>query len=195
MPSPFPGMDPYLEAQGRWPGFHTALMAICSEVLNRDLPEPYVAQIDERLSLVSAETPSSDRIPDVLVMRPDGADAAHDPMDRSAVGVLEPTTMLLVKRTHEVRETWVEIYHLPEMELVTILEILSPSNKTGSGRGEYLAKRDTLIDQPVGLVEIDLLLSGSRLPLNPGVAPGSYYAIVAHPDQRPRAQVYSWTIR
>jgi hypothetical protein len=51
MPSPFPGIDPYLEAQGRWPGFHNVLIAYCSEVLNRELPESYVAQTDERITV------------------------------------------------------------------------------------------------------------------------------------------------
>jgi Protein of unknown function (DUF4058) len=43
--SPFPGMDPYLEAQGMWGSFHAALVAHCAEALNQVLPESYVAQI------------------------------------------------------------------------------------------------------------------------------------------------------
>ena len=195
MPSPFPGIDPYLEAQGRWPGFHTALMTHCSEVLNRDLPEGYVAQIDERISLVSFDNPATERIPDVLVMRADDGPSSSRDVESPAVGVLEPTTMQLVKRVVEVRECWVEIYHLPEMELVTVVEILSPSNKVGTGRGDYLAKRDALIDQPVNLVEIDLLLSGSRLPMKPQLPTGVCCAIVARPEHRPDAQVFAWGIR
>ena len=45
MPSPFPGMDPYLEASGLWESFHPWLIPACTESLNRQLPEPYVAQI------------------------------------------------------------------------------------------------------------------------------------------------------
>ena len=41
MPSPFPGMDPYLEAQGLGEGFHAMLVACCAESLNRDLPDSY----------------------------------------------------------------------------------------------------------------------------------------------------------
>ena len=48
---------------------------------------------------------------------------------------------------------------LPELSLITVIEILSPSNKAGSGRADYVAKRDQLIDQDtINLVEIDLLL-------------------------------------
>ncbi len=51
MPSPFPGMDPYLEAQGLWEGFHAMLVSCCAESLNRDLPDSYVAQVETRVSL------------------------------------------------------------------------------------------------------------------------------------------------
>jgi Protein of unknown function (DUF4058) len=145
MPSPFPGMDPYVEAQGRWAGFRNVLIANCSELLNRVLPETYVSQTDERMA--------------------------------------------------EVRETWIEIYHLPEIELVTAIEIVSPRNKVGSGRVDYLVKRDALIDQPVNLIEIDLLLSGSRMPVSGKLQPGEYVAIVARFERRPEAAVYTWPLR
>jgi hypothetical protein len=103
--------------------------------------------------------------------------------------------MQLVKRPIEVRETWIEIYHLPEMELVTAIEILSPSNKGGSGRSDYLAKRNALIDQPVNLVEIDLLFNGSRMPMSGPLPPGDSVAIVARSERRPYADVYTWPLR
>jgi hypothetical protein len=195
MPSPFPGMDPYLEAQGRWPGFHNVLIAHCSELLNRDLPESYVAQTDERIALVSFDDSATDRIPDVLIGREEGSPAGEPSDAPAVVGTIEPTTMRLLKRAVEVRETWIEIYHLPEMELVTAIEILSPSNKGGSGRTDYLAKRDALIDQPVNLVEVDLLLSGSRMPVSGTLKPGDYVAVVARAERRPQADVYAWPLR
>jgi hypothetical protein len=188
-------MDPYLEAQGRWPGFHNALIVHCSELLNRDLPEHYVAQTDERIAMVSFDMPVGDRIPDVLIGRDENGTAAPRSAAPAGVGTLEPTTMQLVKRTVEVRETWIEIYHLPEMELVTVIEILSPTNKGGSGRSDYLAKRDALIDRAVNLIEIDLLLSGRRMPLSGRLPPGDYVAIVARSERRPDAEVYSWPLR
>ena len=144
MASPFPGVDPYLEAQGRWPGFHTALMAHCSEVLNRDLPECYVAQIDERISLVSLDDPPAERIPDVLVISPRQAAPSPRQSESMTVTVVEPMTMQLVKpHCRSSRELGRGFPHLPEMELVTVLAILSPSNKTGTGRGEYLGQATT----------------------------------------------------
>ena len=49
MPSPFPGVDPFVELSGRWTGFHHILIAHCSELLNAELPQDYAALVDERL--------------------------------------------------------------------------------------------------------------------------------------------------
>src|SRR5262249_25511692 len=52
MPSPFPGIDPYLEARGLWEGFQHSLVSHCSDTLNYLLPEGYVAKLEGRLRLV-----------------------------------------------------------------------------------------------------------------------------------------------
>ena len=79
--------------------------------------------------------------------------------DRGAPATLEPITIpLTLEDLDEVHERWIEIRRLPDRSLVTVIEILSPSNKIGSGRIEYIEKRNQWIRQPVNLVEIDLLL-------------------------------------
>ena len=54
MPNPFPGVNPYIDASGRWPGFHNAMITYCGEVLNAVLPSNYAALIEERVELVEA---------------------------------------------------------------------------------------------------------------------------------------------
>ena len=51
MPSPFPGMDPYLEAPSIWPDFHHKLAAELSTELNGSLPSPYYARLEMRQEL------------------------------------------------------------------------------------------------------------------------------------------------
>jgi hypothetical protein len=63
------------------------------------------------------------------------------------------------------------------------------------GRGEYLQKRRQILDQPIHLVEIDLLLSGSRIRLGAPFPPGDYYALVSRADQRDNCDVYVWSVR
>jgi hypothetical protein len=166
-------MDPYLESQGVWPDFHAGLITYCRDALNDALPDHYVAQIDERVRLVDLSGEAG------VGLLPDGA-------------VILP---LAKKDLEEVRETSVEIRRLPDRELVTAIEVLSPTNKVGRGRAEYLDEREQLIDEPVNLVEIDLLIGGGRLPMGHPLPRGDYHAIVLRADRRPHGEVYSWTIR
>ncbi len=39
MPSPFPGMDPYLEDPAFWEDFHDRFVTYWSDVLNGSLPD------------------------------------------------------------------------------------------------------------------------------------------------------------
>ena len=66
----------------------------------------------------------------------------------------------------EIEETFLAIRELPGRKLVTVIEVLSPTNKkTEDARAEYLKKRETLIRSRVNLVEIDLLRGGEPMPL------------------------------
>ncbi len=71
MPSPFPGMDPYLEAPHIWPDLHDALAAEVRGELNRTLPSPYYARLEMRPELGIVEEGHSRQriIPDITVVR------------------------------------------------------------------------------------------------------------------------------
>jgi Protein of unknown function (DUF4058) len=198
MAGPFPGMDPYLELQTAWPDFHNRLIAeICNE-LGKSLPDSYVARVDERIEIASSalEPPTSFR-PDVLVGRFEpGPTSAEIGSATSRMAMLEPTLVEILDRDPvELRVTWVEIRALPELDLVTAIEVLSPINKAGQGRQAYLEKRDKLHASRVNLVEIDLLLGGAPLPMKRRIEPGAYYAIVARGARLPVAEVYRWSVR
>lgn len=49
MPSPFPGMDAFLEHPAFFPGLHERFHVYMSEALQGVLPAPYFAEIRERL--------------------------------------------------------------------------------------------------------------------------------------------------
>jgi hypothetical protein len=95
----------------------------------------------------------------------------------------------------EIRHRWIEIKRLPDRSLVTVIEILSPSNKIGSGRAEYIEKRNQWLKQPVNVVEIDLLIGGHRLPVRGLLPTGDCYAFVSRSSRRPNCDVYAWSIR
>src|SRR4051812_17684036 len=67
MPSPFPGMDPYLEDPAVFPDFHDSLIVALKAAINAVLPEPYFATIASRIWVEAGERRVQ---PDVNVMRP-----------------------------------------------------------------------------------------------------------------------------
>ncbi len=96
----------------------------------------------------------------------------------------------------EERLTWLEVRRLPDRELVTVIELLSPSNKIGDGRDSYLRKRNETMAEEVHLVELDFLLGGRRLPLAGPLPPGDFYALVTRASPRKRTcAVYAWSVR
>jgi hypothetical protein len=198
MPSPFPGMDPYLESPTHWSDFHSTFIHALRESINDRLPRNYVARIEEEVVLLQ---------PDVLPKRvgPDVA-VARDPLRTSGTQggsgrvatapELEPVTLANVQSLDPHTEAYIRIIRLPGHELVTVLELFSPTNKGGDGRGFYIEKRERLMGQPVNIVELDLIRAGKRLGgFDRPLPPGDYYAFVSRADRRPRTEAYAWTVR
>src|ERR671939_2062994 len=48
MPSPFPGMDPFLEDEALWPGFHHQLVTCLYQILLPGLVDRYRARVGQR---------------------------------------------------------------------------------------------------------------------------------------------------
>lgn len=194
MPGPFPGIDPYIEAQGLWPDFHTRFITYCCDALLDRLPDDYEAAIEEQIQLFeSGEEERSHAIrPDVAIV--EGGPPAGVPRTRQAAGgmVLEPVTIpVAFVEMEEHQHTWIEIRRLPERSLVAVIEPLSPTNKYGPGRSAYLRKREHCLRLPIHLVELDFLLAGQRLPMGRPLPAGDCFAIVARAGRRPDAEVYA----
>lgn len=198
MPSPFPGMDPYLEDPAFWRDFHGRLIYAISEQLLDRLPGSYDAAVEERIRLIervdeyagTLVDEGREFIPDVTVTHRRGATSTKAAIAGSTA-VLDPVVIETIV-TEEVRERWVEIRHRPTESLVTVIEVLSPSNKTGDGYGAYQSKRDTIMSQYVSLVELDLLLGGQRVERSPRMPVADYYAIVNRSTERRKRFVYAW---
>ena len=197
MPRPFPGMDPYLEDPSVWEEFHHVFITECMYLLAVRLPENYVAKIQERVELISiADEAAARYLPDVAVARDQRSDRGRENPGaaRAGAAVAEPVTIPAAESI-EVREGHVEILRLPDYELVTSIELLSPWNKYGEGIGEYRHKRRALVGSGVHVVELDLLRRGTRTELANPLPPGDYYALVFRADRRPDVNVWGWNIR
>ncbi len=162
MPSPFPGMDPYLEEPTLWPSFHQGLISLLWMELNRLLPTRYVAGMSERVYMMA---PTKTMFPDVIVAKPrrkEKRGATHS----AATALLECDPSVEIDDTlGEVREVFVEIQSAADPgKLVAVLEVLSPANKRAGqeGRTKYLEKQAALLASTTHLVEIDLLRAGDH---------------------------------
>ena len=166
MPSPFPGMDPYLEAKHLWPGFHHTFAAEIGRALNQSLPTPYYAQLELRaeLGIIEDEPPRTPIRPDIGVAEHPFGVGGGVAVAEEVRAEVSPSIDVLV---------YPEPYHLASIEvkdaasahrLVTLIEILSPSNKRPTlDRDEYEAKQRRILGRQTNLVEIDLLRDGDRV--------------------------------
>jgi hypothetical protein len=192
MPSPFPGMDPYLEDPAFWQDFHRSFITYCRNGILDHLPDTYDARIDEQIRVVIPEEESTRYYPDVAVTGTPHAQAPASAESGAATVAVEPVRMTDLE---EERDVWIEVRRRPERELVTVIEVLSPSNKLGDGLRDYTARRDEFLHQQVNFVEINLLVGGRRPRIATPWPTSDYYALIARGDQHPRAGLVRWNLR
>lgn len=142
MPSPFPGMDPYLEGY-LWPDLHTALANRLQRQLAPLLRPDYTARFG--VFIVEDTTPEADlgvMYPDVeVLLSRTRALPRAEPADTAVTATTPATLTLPVLMPVEVRTVQVEVHDAASNELVTSIEILSPVNKREPGLAQYRAKR------------------------------------------------------
>src|SRR5271157_698533 len=163
MPSPFPGMDPYLEYPGIWPDVHHNLISDTQGLLGAQLRPKYIVRVEERTYIA------------------DESDAAF-----------KPELRIPDVEEEEIHEAFLKIVDRESRDVVAVIEILSPTNKLPGTRGResFEQKRREVMYSPSHWVEIDLL-RGSRLVAVPGrVGPHEYLIHVSKKGLRPRGLLY-----
>jgi len=156
-------MDPYLENPVLWPGVHQGLVTYIRAALNTVLPPGYVADIGERVYIVQ---PERSVYPDVVVLeRPLTKAQPEQGAGGIATAVACDPPLVLTYEPVEIREVFVEILLVgEESRVVTVIEVLSYSNKTPGhdGRKLYLTKQQEILKSQTHLIEIDLLRTGEH---------------------------------
>jgi len=179
MPSPLPGMDPYLEGY-LWPDVHHRLATQISDQLMPMLRPRYVARIE--IQMVPDETPEAEigiMYPDVEIVRARQRDtelpaAAGTGALTAEARPITPTSLSVPLLDVEVRLATVEIRDTAQNRLVTSIEILSPVNKREPGLSKYRDKRRQLQAADVHILEIDLLRRGQRPLVHPRIPQSAY---------------------
>jgi len=195
MPTPFPGMDPYLEHPALWPDVHNSLIAaIRDEMAARVAPRYYIG-LEQRAYLVMPDDHRLVGVADLAVI-------PRDPIRRRAasgraepglgVGVLD----VEVPMAEAVHETFLELREVATGRLVTVIEVMSPANKlSGAGREDYEQKRQEVFYTRTNLVEIDLLRAGEPLPVIGEPVRSDYRILISRGAWRPHAQLYPFGLR
>jgi Protein of unknown function (DUF4058) len=206
MPSPFPGMDPFLEQNPIFHELHTQMLAEMQALLQPQLRPKYVARLERHLSEGSVWDAPQGTIslerkePDVTVVT-SSADRKHmgstvllPQPSASATEELDADELELRKQ----RRIVIYVQDRPRLA-VTGIELLSPSNKQAGAVAQerYLEKRASALHGGLHWVEIDLLRDGVRPPIPVALPePGTYLGYVAQATPTGwKHMVYAWALR
>ena len=199
MPSPFRGMDPYLESPVRWGGVHLRILVAISTQLNRLMPEGFTTEIEQDITVSEGsddDGPLARRNPDVFAYEVESANGARRRCGTTAL--MEAPASVTTLDTGDVhKHRRVLIQSLDGKTILTAIELLSPSDKSrGQSGRSYLAKRGECLAAGTNLVEIDLLRDGVRLPFGTSRPPvADYYILVSEAERRPSADIWAFTLR
>lgn len=203
MPSPFPGMDPYLEDPTLWPHVHMMLIAALHDDLGPRLPTKYYVAVGERVYLTDYDDPHF-VYPDLTVGRAASEQASEaaalyqTARQAQAPDAARPDAprVVFVPMPREMHERYLEIRRAGTDEVVTVIELLSPGNKRpGEARSEYERKRMRILASPTHLVELDLLRSYAPMPMAPEPRGTHYRILISRAHERPKAWLYAFSVR
>ena len=193
MPSPFPGMNPHLEHESEFHGFHQRLIVEISNALVPQVRPKYIADTD--VNVYIHELGGEERLagrPDVHV-----ADTGRAPsraiVSGTAGSPIRAVPSALPPAVDVVEVPFVKIMDRQNRHVVTVIEVLSRTNKLNrDDRAAYLARRNELRRTDAHFVEIDLLRAAEPMPLT-NQPDADYRVVLSRAEQRP--EVLLWPIR
>lgn len=161
MPSPFPGMDPYLEDPKLWTTFQQQFVHCLSQILLPGLVDRYHVRVGQRTYFTEM-----------------------------------PLFTSVLREEHT--EPFIEVRLRGSSRLVTLLDVVSPTNKsTPQGRTAYLDQRRLAQNAGANVVEIDLVLQGQPTLDFPrtNLPDWDYIVTVARADRPDQIDIYTTTLR
>jgi hypothetical protein len=183
-------MNPYFEQPAHWLDFHTEFLSGLRRLLAPQVGPKYIVQLEEHIYIHDLPAAPRQRLgsADLSLVQPGGGALAQ-----GALGVLVAPAEVWLPEQEVERVPYLELRDRQGRELVTVIELLSPSNKRpGDDREQYLGKRRALLRSPAHLVEIDLLRGWTPMPQD-GRPECDYSVMVSRSQKRWAAD--SWPIR
>jgi len=191
MSYPFPGMNPWLEDPLVWKSVHQRMITALADVLAPQLEPRYFVAIETHTYISTMPShPIQMRYPDVSILKT-GEPAVRYTMTREA------TTPLVIDLPlpEPYEEPYLEVRLVPDGEVVTLIELLSHTNKkAGDERRSYIEKREALIDSDVHFVEIDLLRAYTPMPFTEHLT-ADYRIFIRRRELGRKAHLYTFSVR
>ena len=189
MPSPFPGMDPYLEGP-LWPDLHQALALELRRRLVPEVRPKYAVTLNVR---ARKDDPGEEELgimyPDLELVTAQPGWAAGP--DAGGVATTPATAAVAALPAIRWKQVTVEVRHVARGQLVTAAEVISPINKRGRGLARYRRKRRRLRANRVHLLEIDMIRRGTRAIAHPRARGCDYLVGLTRAGA---AQTQLWTV-
>jgi hypothetical protein len=191
MPSPFPGMDPYLESQPLWQDFHGSMLPAIKGQLQQQLPANYVVWSDIYVWLHEPDYETRRGKPDDFItsLKPSTGGSG-------LVTLPAPATSILPAVRREGNK-YLKIKEVQSDRVITVIEFLSPTNKTpGVDHDAFLAKRNEYLATKTNIVEIDLHRTGLRMPMGEPPPPvADYYILICRAADFPKTAIWPFGVR
>jgi hypothetical protein len=187
-------MNPYLEQEDVWHDFHERFLPHVAEVIGSQLAAHYIVKIDQHIYI--HEPPAEQR---TFLGRGDVFVASRQPSTEAGATATAPRTapaQVVLPSVDVESLNYLEIRDRRDRRLVTVIELLSPTNKyAGPDREQYLGKRGALLASSAHLLEIDLLRGGPRMPFAAPMPECEYYVLVSRMEKRPQADFWPLRLR
>lgn len=172
------------------------ITAIADDLVPKVAPRFFVG-VEQRTYVATSDEEMAVNWPDVLIGRTRSRRRIPRPERPDAVGGGTIEMDVEVPVAMPIEKWFLEVRTVGEKRLVTVIELLSPINKTaGDGREEYLRKREHIFKTSTNLVEIDLLRAGKPMPMwTPVPVESPYRILISRGSSRPRAKLLAFGIR
>lgn len=189
MPSPFPGMDPYLEASPFWGDLQPTMITAMKAELQKRVPPHYSVWSDVYIWLHEPDAETRLGKPDVFMS------SRSEKSTGGGTTLFQAPASTILPAVRREGTKYLKIKEVKSDRVITVIELLSPINEAGE-RDAYLAKRNEYLATGTNLVEIDLLRTGPRMPLEDPAPPSvDYIVLICRGADFPNAALWPLTVR
>ena len=161
MPSPFPGVDPFVNQTDRWPRFRRAFLSELVRQLNEWLPDSAVASLGCRPPALCAI--ACDELSRSSLSGSGHSSSADSSLSVSPEKGCPTSAAASSAKPHAANQLVLIGRQSNPDDILTVIEVVTDAHKqTGPLQEVYAASQRCVLDSSANLIEIDLRIAGDR---------------------------------